>query len=126
MNLTAEQRTVLRSIDRGYYMFDRNFYPFAPIMDDTGLDRRTVRLCCRALKRKGLAEFSNALSNDDGDFVGAGYGITEEGHKELLGDPVVYEDDAWWFWDETWSNKHGPFDNQVEARQMLEKYAEAL
>ncbi len=55
--------------------------PFAPIMDATGLDRRTVRRNIRALARKGLAEYFRGLCTEDGDFAGAGYCITRAGRK---------------------------------------------
>jgi len=28
----------------------------------------------------------------------------------------------WFFWDETWSNEHGPFNTEKEARQALDDY----
>ena len=54
------------------------YLPFKPIMDETGLDRRTVRLACRYLKRKGLARFYAGLCDDGGEFRGSGYSATEE------------------------------------------------
>lgn len=49
-------------------------FPFAPIMRETGLDRKTVRLACRSLKRKGLAEFNTGLWHEDGEGpAGSGY-----------------------------------------------------
>jgi DNA-binding MarR family transcriptional regulator len=59
--------------------WDGCYRPFAPIMEETGLDRATVRRACRALARKGLAEYSNALSDMDGRFRGAGYAATKAG-----------------------------------------------
>lgn len=59
------------------------FLSFATIAADTGFDRRTVRLGCRLFARKGLAEFANALSDDDGGFKGAGYAITSDGIAAL-------------------------------------------
>lgn len=35
-------------------------------------------------------------------------------------DPVQQ---GWFFWDETWSNAHGPFEAEEEAREGLKKYA---
>ena len=60
--------------------------PFAPIMDGTGYDRRTVRRHIRALARKGLAEYFRGLCTVDGEFAGAGYCITKEGRSALYGD----------------------------------------
>lgn len=42
-------------------------------------------------------------------------------------DPVFREDadgkEQWWFWDETWSEKYGPFDSHLKARDECLKYA---
>lgn len=35
-------------------------------------------------------------------------------------------DGKWFFWDETYSNQHGPFDSKIDASKALEKYAEQL
>jgi hypothetical protein len=52
---------------------------FQPIEVATGLPRADVRRSVRALFRKGLAEFHRGLSDEDGEFAGAGYCISEEG-----------------------------------------------
>lgn len=39
---------------------------------------------------------------------------------------VVYENGAWWYWDEVWSNKHGPFETEEEAKADLKRYVEWL
>ncbi len=54
-------------------------FPFAPIMQDTGLDRASVRRACRLLKRKGLAEYHKGLWSEDGEMGGAGYCASEAG-----------------------------------------------
>ena len=59
--------------------------PFAPIMDATELDRRTVRRNIRALARKGYAEYFRGLCTEDGDFAGAGYCITKAGRALVNG-----------------------------------------
>ncbi len=33
------------------------------------------------------------------------------------------KDGKWYFWDETWAFKHGPFDTEEEAQEALNKYA---
>ena len=58
----------------------------APIMQDTGLDRKTVRRACRSLKRKGLAQFHNALWTEDGEMYGSGYCATDEAISALKGE----------------------------------------
>jgi len=45
------------------------------------LDRRQIRLSCRSLKRKGLAEFYRGLTNEDGEVAGSGYCISDEGRE---------------------------------------------
>ena len=37
-------------------------------------------------------------------------------------DPVREEDGKWFFYDETWSNRYGPFDTEKEARKELGRY----
>ena|ERR1700743_3561883 len=42
-------------------------------------------------------------------------------------DPVHQEDGFWYFWDETWSDRHGPFDSEWYCRERMERYVtEAL
>lgn len=41
-------------------------------------------------------------------------------------DPVHYDFDAWFFWDESWAHRHGPFESEQRAREELKKYAEWL
>lgn len=40
------------------------------------------------------------------------------------GDPVEYTDGAWWFWDETWAYRDGPFQTERAARERLTEYYE--
>ncbi|MHA2330233.1 MAG: hypothetical protein ACXACR_17070 [Candidatus Hodarchaeales archaeon] len=40
--------------------------------------------------------------------------------------PIHKEKNKWYFWDETWSDKFGPYNTKKEAQAMLEKYAEYL
>lgn len=36
---------------------------------------------------------------------------------------IVHEQNGkWWFWNETWSHKHGPFETKREARLGLARY----
>jgi hypothetical protein len=39
-------------------------------------------------------------------------------------DPVHHDptDDKWYFWDETWSDRHGPYVTEALARAYLERY----
>lgn len=75
---TAEQKVLEVLLDTA----DGHCLPFAPIMRHTGLDRRIVRLACRSLKRKGLAEFHVALWDDYGEPAGAGYCASKKARDE--------------------------------------------
>lgn len=36
--------------------------------------------------------------------------------------PIHREDGKWWFWDECWCTKYGPFDSREEAQMGLNQY----
>lgn len=40
----------------------------------------------------------------------------------FMNDPVHKEKDGWYFWDETWADRIGPYTTEEEAREQLEKY----
>lgn len=52
---------------------------FKGIASETGLEIKKVRLACRALARKKLAEYNRGLFDDDGMVVGSGYCATRAG-----------------------------------------------
>jgi hypothetical protein len=37
-----------------------------------------------------------------------------------------YFDPGWYFWDETWTQRYGPFPNEKVARHMLAEYAKTI
>ncbi len=43
-------------------------------------------------------------------------------------DPVHYDetDKAWYFWDETWAHRHGPFPSREKAVEACSRYAHSL
>lgn len=41
-------------------------------------------------------------------------------------DPVHSEDDKWYFWDETWGDRHGPYVAEEDARYELARYSKFL
>lgn len=41
-------------------------------------------------------------------------------------DPVRWEEGKWWYYDETWSDRNGPFSSQDEARKACIEYAKSL
>jgi hypothetical protein len=76
-NLNDNERRVLRALpSEGYAGF--GFVSFAYLTRETMLNRRAVRLACRSLARKGLAEYSRGLWSEDGKPCGAGYARTWE------------------------------------------------
>lgn len=76
--LTPNETLVLKFL-ADEYGADGGFHSFAGIGSETSLDRRTVRLACRSLKRKGFARFAIGLWTEDGEMRGAGYAATEDG-----------------------------------------------
>lgn len=81
---------------------ETGFFNFQSLMQKTGLDKNTVRKCCRSLKRKKLADYSNGLWYEDGGPAGSGYCATLEGaaymnpcdHCEKLCEYEWYERDG--------------------------------
>lgn len=80
MNISGDERKVLRALHGAWNEYeDFCFLSFRPICRRTKLNRQVVRRCCRALKRKGLAQFERALWTEDGELAGSGYGCTKQG-----------------------------------------------
>ncbi len=48
----------------------------------------------------------------------------ERVQNNLAPDPVREYEDGWYFWDETWADKHGPYDTEQQARTALVIYCE--
>ena len=40
--------------------------------------------------------------------------------------PVFKENNEWFFWDESWSNRIGPFKSKGKAEEELKKYVKYL
>ena len=60
---------------------------FNILSEETGIERRKVRLSVRRLARKGFAEYHKGLWNEhSGEPAGAGYCITFEG-QDVLKEP---------------------------------------
>lgn len=77
--LTNPEHKVLKALVSWYDFLGFHYVDFRTLSRQTKMRRRIVRLVCRALARKGLAEYSNGLFNDDGRVAGAGYAATAEG-----------------------------------------------
>ena len=82
--MSERENKVLRALSKtepGHAMF------FWAIAQRTKMDKRKVRLACRSLARKGLAEYLGGLVFDggpkDGMLAGSGYGITQAGRAAL-------------------------------------------
>ena len=39
-------------------------------------------------------------------------------------DPVMHDDDGWWFWNEHWVDRYGPYATEEECRKELDRYCE--
>ena len=52
----------------------------------------------------------------------------EDMRRRMEKDPVHFDakERLWYFWDETWADRCGPFESEAEARRELEIYCEAL
>lgn len=84
VKLNENESKVLEYLESIGHVFDVPAYTgFAPISRATGIELRKVRLACRSLKRKGLADFATGLVTEDGELAGAGYGITDYGLEIL-------------------------------------------
>lgn len=58
---------------------------FSGIAELIKLNRKEIRRACRALKRKGLAEFYRGLWTEDGVPAGSGYAATAAGREAADG-----------------------------------------
>jgi len=80
MKLNDNELAVLKVLAEAYsWDEDFCFSPFAPLMEQTGLDRATVRRACRSLRRKGLTRYQSGLWAETGELSGAGYAATAAG-----------------------------------------------
>lgn len=78
--LTNPQYKVLKALVSHKDSFTGwSYVDFRTLSKQTKMPRKAVRVTCRALTRKGLAEYRNGLFNEDGQVAGAGYAATTEG-----------------------------------------------
>lgn len=47
-------------------------------------------------------------------------------YEERYGHPLFYENACWYFWNETWDYRYGPFECQEDAQKALDEYARSL
>lgn len=43
-----------------------------------------------------------------------------------MSDTIHNDAEGWWFWDETWADRQGPYPTEGRARKRLKDYAEYL
>jgi len=82
IKLNENEERVLKHLAEGYDSSgwgEGSYWSFDPIARNLNIERRLVRLACRSLARKGLAEYARGLFNVDGEMMGAGYGATLAG-----------------------------------------------
>jgi hypothetical protein len=87
MKLNEDEKKVLGVLASAAYDDDYGglFYShFDGLTERTGIDRKAVRLACRSLARKGLAEYGKGLWTPDGEPAGAGYRATQAGADLML------------------------------------------
>lgn len=80
MQLNEIERQVLACLARRWNDGETSYY-FRSIAKETGLGVEWVRVACRSLTDKGLAQYRNGLFCDDGSAAGSGYHATECGVK---------------------------------------------
>lgn len=52
--------------------------------------------------------------------------VLEAEEEEGYGGEKVITLPGWYFWDETWANRHGPFPTREEAQEACNRYAASL
>lgn len=93
--MTETHRKVLVALARRHHD-DANYRTFSGLMSATGIERRLVRLACRALARRGLARYSNGLWDpEDGTPAGAGYASTDAGYALVEDELDELEEKEW-------------------------------
>lgn len=51
---------------------------------------------------------------------------TEDQWGNLSGDPVHQEGELWYFWDEVWCDRYGPYDSEKECKKELDRYCKEV
>lgn len=97
--VTETERKVLECLAENSRRDGEMCITFSWIVDDTKLTLAQVRRSCRALRKKGLAEFYRGLMTEDGEAAGSGYSITRAGESvispcDVCGEPATYEYDG--------------------------------
>lgn len=96
IKVSERERACLKLLAEEYDQ-DANCLFFGYMAKETGLDRRQVRRSCRALARKGLAQYERGLINmNTGMLAGSGYCATTAGAAlinpcDVCGGYITYE-----------------------------------
>lgn len=62
---------------------DYGYFSFSLIATKSGVEKHRIRRAVRALSRKGFLQFAKGLTDEDGEFRGSGYGLTQDGFNFL-------------------------------------------
>ena len=81
--MNDKDQSILRFLASGGSSWEPWYFPFKPICQQTGMDRKEVRRRVRRLARNGYAEFCSGLWSEDGMPAGSGYCITKAGREFL-------------------------------------------
>lgn len=80
LTLSENQLKVLCFLAEHYDSFGEGpVYTFKGMAEETMIEVRLVRLACRALLRKGLAEIAKMWNEESGLYCGSGYVATKNG-----------------------------------------------
>lgn len=53
-------------------------------------------------------------------------GLIQPQAKSKSPNPIFEKNQSWWHWDESWTDAHGPFSSEQDARRALRSYANHL
>lgn len=81
--ISERERKCLDALYEFYFNDEADCIYFRTIVEKTGMELKDVRRSVRALARKGFAEFTRGLFDDDGMVAGSGYCCTREGAEFL-------------------------------------------
>lgn len=87
------------------------------LLNNTQLEEKEIRKCCRNLTQYKLIEYMRGLMDDDGKVAGAGYCITGDGKKHMFPCQKCGEE-AHYSWHE---NKNGEWVSSIFPEE-IDKY----
>lgn len=87
MTLTDNEKRVMGAL--GHASEDFGCYGFDTLAQSLGMDKGTVRDCCRSLRDKRLVEYHQNVWSEDGEMCGAAYGATAAGRAFVAKDNSI-------------------------------------